>query len=207
MKTIHITISTLIALLLTLTLSCEGGKMSVKNVSYDKLKEIPIATWQKLAEKKIYFGHQSVGYNIMDGVTDVMKENPEIKLNIVETVDSSDFKVGLFAHSRVGKNVDPKSKIDDFVNFIDEGIGKKADVSALKFCYVDIMPITDVEKLFDEYTMSTEKLRTKYPGMIILHFTNPLTTIQTGIKAWIKKIIGRPLSGVADNIKRNQYNQ
>ncbi len=55
------------------------------------------------------------GFNIMDGIKDVMKDNADIKVNIVETSDESDFKVGLLAHSRVGKNVDPKSKITEFV--------------------------------------------------------------------------------------------
>ncbi|MFC1877167.1 hypothetical protein ACFL2E_07855 [Thermodesulfobacteriota bacterium] len=84
---------------------------------------------------------------------------------------------------------------------------KEADVAALKFCYVDIAPGTNIKKLFIEYTMSTEKLKKKYPGMIIIHFTNPLTTLQTGIKAWIMKLIRRPLWGVEENMKRNQYNQ
>jgi hypothetical protein len=42
--------------------------------------------------------------------------------------------------------------------------------------------------------------------MTVVHFTNPLTQRQTGPKAWIKKIIGRPIGGVDDNIKRNKYN-
>ena len=60
----------------------------------------------KTRSEKIYFGHQSVGFNIMAGVKDLMKGNPQIKLNIVETTNESDFKVGLFAHSRVGENED-----------------------------------------------------------------------------------------------------
>ena len=39
--------------------------------------------------------------------------------------------------------------------------------------------------------------------MTIVHFTEPLTSVQTGPKAWIKKIIGRTIGGVDDNIKRN----
>jgi len=33
---------------------------------------------EKLSQKKIYFGHQSVGFNIIDGIKDIMKENPQI---------------------------------------------------------------------------------------------------------------------------------
>ena len=59
--------------------------MSEKNISYDTIKDVPASIWEKLSQKKIYFGHQSVGFNIMDGVQDLMKEHPAIKLNIVET--------------------------------------------------------------------------------------------------------------------------
>jgi len=200
-----IVISTVIST--AILINCSGGEMPDKKVAFRSIKDIPASSWEKLSQKKIYFGHQSVGFNIMAGVQDVMNEHPEIKLNIVETSDASDFNVGLFAHSRVGKNVDPKSKIDEFVNFMDKGIGKKADFAVLKFCYVDMRPDTDVKKIFIDYTKSISQLKENYPEMTIIHFTVPLTQNQTGPKAWIKKIIGRPVWGVEGNIKRNEYNE
>ena len=181
--------------------------MPEEKVTFPSIKDVSASSWEKLAQKKIYFGHQSVGFNIIDGIKDVMKEYPEINVNIVETADQSDFKVGLLAHSRVGKNVDPKSKITEFANFIDSGIGKKADAAALKFCYVDMTAGTNANNVFNVYSDSILQLKAKYPDMIIIHFTNPLTQRQTGLKTWIKKVIGRPIGGVDDNIKRNEYNE
>jgi len=197
---------TISAITLLLFFSCSGGNMPEEKVSFPSIKDVPAGKWQKITQKKIYFGHQSVGFNIMDGIKDVMKEHPEINVNIVETADESDFKVGLLAHSRVGKNVDPKSKIAEFANFIDSGIGKRADAAALKFCYVDITAGTNANNVFSDYSDSIWQLKAKYPDMIIIHFTNPLTQRQIGPKAWIKKIIGRPGS-VENNIKRNEYNE
>ena len=156
--------------------------MPEEKVTFPSIKDVPNEKWQKLSQKKIYFGHQSVGFNIIDGIKDVMKEYPEIKVNIVETSDESDFKAGLLAHSRVGKNVDPKSKITEFVNFIDSGIGKKADAAALKFCYVDIEAGTDVKEIFSNYNGSLAQLKKKYPEMTIIHFTVPLTTTKTNLE-------------------------
>ena len=99
-------------------ISCNGGKMEEKKVNYNALKDVPASAWEKLSQKKIYFGHQSVGFNIIDGIEDLIKLNPEIKLNIVETSSPADLKKGVFAHSRVGKNVDPESKTDEFVKII-----------------------------------------------------------------------------------------
>lgn len=181
--------------------------MEGQQTHFDSIKEVPDAVWQKLSKKKIYFAHQSVGFNIMEGVQDVMDEHPEIKLNIVETADQSDFKAGLIAHSRVGKNVDPESKINEFVAFINNGIGKKADAAALKFCYVDISAKTDVSQVFSDYDHATAQLKKKYPDMAIIHFTEPLTVSKSTWKTWIKKIIKKnDIWEYDDNIKRNEYN-
>lgn len=188
-------------------ISCSGGEMDHKKVTYSNLKEVPDAAWEALSKKKIYFGHQSVGYNIIDGIKDLMKENPKIKLNIVETSDVKDIKGGVLAHSTVGKNTDPRSKIDAFSKYIGEGIGNNADAAALKFCYVDMTSKTDISQVFQEYKSEVEELRKSYPGLTIIHFTEPLTQRQTGWKAAIKKIIGRPIGGVADNMKRTEYNE
>jgi len=188
--------------------SCSGGNMPEEKVTFPSIKDVPVEKWQKLTQKKIYFGHQSVGNNIMDGIKDVMKEHPEIKVNIVETADESDFKVGLLAHSRVGKNVDPKSKIAEFVDFINSGIGKKADAAALKFCYVDMKAETDVGGIFSKYNVSIEQLKRKYPDLAVIHFTEPLTTTKTYWKTRLKKLIGKnDIWEYDDNIKRNEYNE
>ena len=187
-------------------ISCDGGKMTEK-VTYDNLKDVPASSWKALSEKKIYFGHQSVGFNIMDGVADLMKEYPDIKLNIVETKEASKFNKGVFAHSRVGENVDPSGKINDFKKIIESGIGRRADAVALKFCYVDMTGQTDIESLLQQYIDSVDKIKKKYPGVTIIHFTEPLTMSKTTWKTWIKKMMGKKdLWEYNDNIKRNQYN-
>ena len=188
-------------------ISCSGGEMSKETIKFPSIKDVPASAWEKLSQKKIYFGHQSVGFNIIDGIKDLMKENPQIKLNIVETADQSDFKLGLFAHSRVGKNVDSKSKTDEFVEFINKGIGGKADAAALKFCYVDIKSDTNTKNVYLDYSNSISQLKKKYPDMTIIHFTVPLTTTKTTWKTWIKKAMGKKTWEYDDNIKRNEYNE
>ena len=195
----------IIMLFFVFLISC-GGEMEQKSVTYSSLKDIPDAAWEKLSKKKIYFGHQSVGFNIIDGVKDLMKEYPKIKLNIVETSDSKDFSSGVFAHSTIGTNTNPKSKIDEFASFIDKGIGAKADTAAMKLCYIDIRDDTNIVDIFNRYKTETDEIKQKYPSLTIVHFTAPLVKRQTGIKAWIKKIIGKPISGIDDNIKRNEFN-
>ena len=49
------------------------------------------STFFSLAGKKIYFGHQSVGFNMMDGITMHLNENPAIDIEISEGIESEDY--------------------------------------------------------------------------------------------------------------------
>ena len=138
----------LMVLLTTLICGCKGENMKV---DLSELKAIPQEKWDELASKKIYFGHQSVGYNIIDGINDIMKEIPEIRLNIKETKDPSNFSIGVFAHSSVGRNCDPKSKIDDFKKIMKSGLADKVDIAFFKFCYVDVRRDLDIIHVFNYY--------------------------------------------------------
>lgn len=188
-------------------ISCSGGKMDTTNkVSFPSIKDVPAEAWQKLAQKKIYFGHQSVGNNILDGVRDVMKENPQVKLNIKETSDPKDINTPVFAHSPVGKNMDPVSKCDAFAGYMASGLGQKVDIAFFKFCYIDILHATEVDKVFAEYKKSIDLAKKSSPNVMIVHITTPLRVVQAGPRVWVKKIIGRPIGGYDDNVKREQFN-
>jgi|LGVE01.1.fsa_nt_gb hypothetical protein len=181
--------------------------MPENRVSFTALKDVPESTWTNLSKKKVFFGHQSVGFNIVDGLKDVMKENPNIRLNIIETSNPEDFNSPLFAHARAGKNTDPESKINAFADLMKNGIGDKADIAFFKFCYVDIRSKTDVQKVFYDYKSTMSLLKKAYPGTTFVHVTVPLTLTKTSLKTWIKRIIGKKeVWEYDDNIKRNQFN-
>lgn len=181
--------------------------MPEQTVQFPSIKDVPATSWEKLAQKKIYFGHQSVGFNIIDGIKDVIRENPQIKLNIVETSNPADFTDPIFAHSRVGKNVDPKSKVQGIAEFLNNGIGDKADFAALKFCYVDVTANTVVKDVLKHYEDTMEQAEKEYPKTTIIHFTAPLTRSKTTWKTTVKKLMGRQTWEYDDNIKRNEYNE
>jgi hypothetical protein len=180
--------------------------MEEKKKVLTSLKDVPEVIWKKLAQKRVYFGHQSVGNNILSGIQDLMKEDSRIKLNIVETHDLEAFKTPLFAHSIIGKNMIPESKCNAFVDYMEKGLGGKVDIALFKFCFVDVTGATDVNNLFNEYKKTVSRIKEKYPGTTLVHVTVPLMTVQTRIKARIKQIIGRPIGGYDDNAARGEYN-
>jgi hypothetical protein len=159
-----------------------------------------------VSSKRIFFGHQSVGGNILDGLQEVAKGSGGGGLNIVESSDPKALEKPAIAHALIGKNEEPSSKIAAFQKAM-EALGDKADVAFYKFCYVDFDASTDVEKLFGEYQASHDALRSKYPKTTFVHLTTPLTTIQTGPKAWLKRLTGSGAWGEAENVKRHQFNE
>ena len=149
-------------------------KTDTTGIKLTTLDDIPKGYWAKLAEKKIFFGHQSVGYNIIEGIKDIIKEHDYITLNIVETTDPADFNQPIFAHAQVGKNTDPISKINGFSDIVRSGIGQKADLSFFKFCYVDLLSESDPQAIFNQYSQAMDELADTYPDTHFLHFTTPV---------------------------------
>ncbi|RJQ23900.1 hypothetical protein C4565_10490 [Candidatus Parcubacteria bacterium] len=194
--------------LLTISINaCQENNMTTGDLSLPKIKNIPPVKWTKLAEQKIYFGHQSVGVNILEGMQSVIIEYPQINLKIMEITQATSAQEGVFAHSTVGQNEDPFSKIDAFTNYINSRQGKRWDIAFFKFCYIDINAATDINKLFVSYKNALNEVASKHPTTTFIHFTVPLTVVQKGPKALAKKILGKSIGGYIENIKRNQFNR
>jgi hypothetical protein len=168
------------------------------NVSDDALKA--------LASVRIYFGHQSVGYDIMKGVEEVVRQHPGAGLRIVDTHDPTELAAPVFAHSLNGENKKPLLKISAFAELMDNELNGAVDVAFFKFCYVDIQPDTDVVKLFEAYRDSMASLAARHPATTFVHVTSPVTTIQSGPTAWIKGALGRPDGYAVANVNRARFN-
>lgn len=186
---------------------CERNNMAISDTGESSLKQLSQSKLDNLSMKKIFFGHQSVGYNIIDGLREISNEAPNVKLNIVETKDSADFDAPIFAHSAIGKNKDPISKVDDFRKIMESGVGDKVDIAFFKFCYVDIVESTDVNYVLKYFTETMDYLQHKYPKVVFVYISVPLRVINTSIKANLKRLLRRPVWGDEDNIKRNLFNR
>jgi hypothetical protein len=181
--------------------------MTDSNIKTADINEVSQEDWEELAAKTIYFGHQSVGNNIVAGMTQVMQEHPEVKLSIKEAQGDQDLNGPVFAHSAIGKNRDPQSKISEFKNKMHSGMGKQVDIALFKFCYIDINGNTDINAMFEEYASAMDELQREYPNVTFVHSTVPLEVAGSPLKNKIKKMIGKPLYQQEANMKRNQFNQ
>ncbi|MDH5570130.1 MAG: hypothetical protein OEY89_00095 [Gammaproteobacteria bacterium] len=193
----------IISLVFILVLSACGGENMSEKINFQNIdNKISIEEINNISSKKIYFGHQSVGFNILDGVEDLLKENQGAQLNIIKSRNASVFEKPVFAHSPIGENSDPELKLMDFKNAIDNGIGQHVDIAFMKFCYLDINKTTDIEKVFSIYKKTFETLKKENPDTVFAHVTVPLTLSEFTIKSLIKKILGKK----DNNIMRKKFN-
>jgi hypothetical protein len=186
--------------------SCQETGMEALRKSYSRLDEISQDRWDALFQKKIFFGHKSVGANIIEGLKEVMAQRPNIRLDIRETTDSADFNGPVFAHSPIGKNKEPLTKLDRFREIMEGGVGQAGDIAFFKFCFVDIDHETDIGSFFDRYVNLVDELRKRFPDLTIVPFTAPLLSRPVGLKTRLEKILGRLPWYEEDNIKRNVFN-
>lgn len=181
--------------------------MQGKKNQYKAISDVPSDVWKKLANKKIYFGHQSVGYDILQGVEELVEEYDFITLDISENINSAGSKSGVLIHSKVGKNVDPISKTKNFHTILSSGLGKDVDIAGFKFCYVDINRPDNNTVIMNDYVSSIQAIEKEFSDLTVVHFTVPLMAIDTSWKNKIKKILGRKVNDrSSENVARNEYN-
>ncbi len=191
-----------VLLLIVFLFSCSANKEKEGDI----MKKDMIDILQKTASEKIYFGHQSVGQNILQGLQMLIGKNG-VKINILD-FNKDDLPEGnFFIHSKIGKNREPYSKCDDFAKNLQSGLGEKIDIAFMKFCFVDIMADDDPEQIFDYYRKTLDSLKSEFPDVTFIHVTVPLTVLDPAWKVIIKKILKKKLGSYIANVKRHEYNE
>lgn len=162
------------------------------------------AELDRVAQRRIYFGHQSVGNNLLDGIKQLAAQ-AGVSVRSTEATSAGGVPPATFGHTPVARNGDPLQKLQSF----EQAMGQQPsglDIALVKFCYVDITANTDAKALFARYRATMDGLKAKHPGTTFVHVTTPLTIAQGGMKAGLKKLIGRAPHGAIENQRREEYN-
>lgn len=197
-------IPALLIVFLILTIFLQGCSCDrISNYKDSEIMEkITENDWIKLSGKRYFFGHKSVGNNIMDGITDLLNESNFTGFEILEITSASNLESTVFAHGSIGENGNPISKIDAFVSMLSSGLADSVDIAFMKFCYVDIRKHTDIEEIFNYYQNSIRSVQLAHPDLKIIHFTVPLKVKPLGIKG-----LARIILDMDDNKYRNRFNE
>ncbi len=176
-------------------------KMTVKDNM--ELKE----DLKALGQERVFFGHHSVGNNILAGFRQIVSENPEVQLNFLKWTDSLNLSQTFLVEGSVGKNGNPKSKYDEYIRIVEKLSRANLNIALMKLCFVDITQQANVDQIFNEYVSTIELLKQKHPSITFVHITVPLTT-EAGITRRIYRFLrGETVDYTADNSAREKYNE
>lgn len=163
------------------------------------------------AGRRVFFGHMSVGKNILSGVSALNEAHDVTSPEVVElpsmvrdapgAMPELPADQGVLVHVLIGENRHPSRKLENFEAALRGGLADQVDVAILKLCYSDVFWYTDVEALVGRYTDTLDRLERDFPHIRFLHATVPLTTGPHGIKDHLKVLLGRD-----DNAARERYN-
>ncbi|MBI5891269.1 MAG: SGNH/GDSL hydrolase family protein [Nitrosomonadales bacterium] len=162
------------------------------------------ADLERIAQRRIFFGHQSVGINLLDGIAQLSKA-AGVPVRIAEVSTASATPPATIGHAFVAENRDPLRKLKSF----EQAMGSqpsKLDIAFVKLCYIDFGTETNVKELFTRYQATLEKLHAQNPGTTFVHVTAALTTVESGFKIRLKQLLGKAPPGTAENLRREEYN-
>jgi hypothetical protein len=190
---------------------------------WSKEKSIPIqgnvasaittANLTAVARTRVFFGHQSVGMNVLNAVPGVYADHGVSAPPIEQGRTQPGANGGFIAHKFIGENGERLLKLEDFDRTIRGGMGRQVDVALMKFCWGDIWSDTDVDALFARYRDTMAALERDFPNVTFIHVTVPLTTepgtthVFTELKTRLKTLLGgRDLFDQRANVARERLN-
>lgn len=163
-----------------------------------------------VSQSRVFFGHHSVGNNILKGVRGLAdKAGVPLRIEEVAAGGTVPEGPGLF-HGKVGENLDPDAKIADFAGVLGAPGEARYDVATFKFCYVDLDEGSKERspgKLFERYANNMSAIEAAHPGVKILHATMPLMAEPPGKKTRVKRLLGMSTETDAANVDRGEFNR
>jgi hypothetical protein len=157
---------------------------------------------RRIAARRVLFGHQSVGGNLLRGVEAIGRSQPDLAVPVAEAGGAAGAGI---VHFRVGRNGDPVSKIDDFLAHLDAEAAETPDLAGFKLCYADFGKQIDVDALFARYAAAIDQTRRRHPGLRLFHVTTPLERAEPGWRVLAKRVLGKTPAQEL-NAVRERYN-
>jgi hypothetical protein len=167
-----------------------------------ELNQVTPEQWKRLEARRIFFGHQSVGGNLIQGVQEVLAGSARV-LRVIDTADPGLMTEPGLYHARIGRNGAPSTKLEAFVSIA--GGMRGSGTAVLKYCYVDVTRDTDAAALFEGYRAGVEALKASRPGITVLHVTLPLLADRGALRHAAAVVRGKPTYREV-NLIREQYN-
>jgi hypothetical protein len=165
----------------------------------------------KVATLRIFFGHQSVGANVVDGLEELRAWAGDSALRLVHDPADPALPPAFFAESKLGKNGEPLGKLASFRKMVDTTLSGRLDVALIKICYVDLGQDAAInpDSLFAAYRKTVLDAEAAHPGLKVIPVTSPLTAPYFGARGRLDRLEGALKSWLGrpdDNTRRAEFN-
>lgn len=151
---------------------------------------VPAVNSAALCTRRVLFGHQSVGANLLDGLESLSREQGWSGLRIVD-LGASGIEASAITHFRVGRNGDARSKVVSFERTLRSVAASPPDLAGFKFCFTDFDRSTDVEAVFRSYREALDRLSRDFPSVRFFHLTVPMVRDDSFPRVIVKRVVGK----------------
>ena len=188
---------------LSLLAACQGAD----NLQPRKMDDALAADFARVGAARVYFGHQSVGGNVLSGLADLQQQldRPVIRVAELGDLAAADGQ-GVLLQTAIGQNGKPDSKCEDFRQVMRQLQGR-VDVALFKFCYIDFDDQSDAAAIFDTYARTMDEMKRQYPEVTFVHVTSPLRSIERGPGVWARELLGKRNRAKHANAARGEFNR
>jgi hypothetical protein len=209
------TVATVVAVIvlvlaLALVIADRWNKANTTSTRGNVASAITTADLTAVARTRVFFGHFSVGMNVLNGVPGVYADHGVSAPPIEQGGTQPGPNGGFIAHQFIGIEADGRPPLEDFDRTMRGGMGRQVDVALMKFCWGDVFSNTDVDALFARYRDTMAALERDFPNVTFIHVTEPLTTEPgpfTELKIRLKTLLGRmDWRGQPANVARERLN-
>ena len=183
------TLARLGAGLLLLT-ACGEPSVPPSSAAVPAPQDLSQAQQEKLKGRRIFFGHQSVGGNVMDGLGKLAASGTPVPLKVEKTLNLDSSQAGVLAHEWIGENEHPRTKLDALDSAV-RGSAAGADVVMFKFCYTDFGRDVDPAQVFAAYRDQVRALQSLRPGLTMVHITTPVPEPEGTLSYMLRKARGK----------------
>jgi len=188
---------------LTVLAACQGAD----TLQPRKMDDALAADFERVGAARVYFGHQSVGANVLSGLADLQKQLDRPVIRVAELGDLGTAEgQGVMLQTAIGKNGQPDAKCEDFRQVMRQLQGR-VDVALFKFCYIDFDDQSDAAAIFDTYARTMDEMKRLYPEVVFIHVTSPLRSIERGPGVWARELLGKRNRAKHANAARGEFNR
>ncbi|MCL2013132.1 MAG: SGNH/GDSL hydrolase family protein [Cystobacterineae bacterium] len=171
---------------------CEEEPWTPTNHSPEDLAE--------LKNRSVFFAHNSVGQNIIDGLKTI---EPSFASSFLKGGQQPQNAKGIMEHN-MGDNGNPTAKLNRFVTLLNNG-GNQTQIALFKFCYVDFDRNTQVDALTTAYQSALTDLQNRFPHVTFVHVTAPLyhhtssydNNVRERFNGWLRSTYGNTVFDLA----------